>query len=134
MLYSARVLSEKELGREALNLRGYYLNVSHTARCKAHSQKGASCERSWDIASFRDGSDVSFISNRTERWPLGFQLIRRISHSPTFLYVPFIRSVITIWLLFNRHCIKLRLTDFLFYSHASEVLTLDIILYLCHLL
>jgi hypothetical protein len=49
---------------------------------------------------------------------------------PSFLYFPFTRSVITIWLLFNRYCIKLRLTDFLFFSHACEVLALDIILYL----
>jgi hypothetical protein len=30
--------------------------------------------------------------------------------------------------VFNRYCIKLHLTDFLFYSHACEVLALDIIL------
>jgi len=126
LLYSARVLSQKEWGRVALNLRGYYLSISHIAH-KAHSQKSTCCERSWDNASFRDGSEVSFISNRTERWSLEFQLTRRRSHSPIFLYFRFIRSVITIWLLFNRYCIKLRLTDFMFYSHASEVLALDII-------
>lgn len=36
MLYSAGVLSEKECGREALNLRGYCLSVRHIARYKAY--------------------------------------------------------------------------------------------------
>ena len=110
-----------------------YLSFRHIARHKVHCHKCACCDRTSDNASFSDGSEVSFISNRTERWTLEFQLIRRRPHSPSFLYFPFIRSVITIWLLFNRYCIKLRLTDFLFYPHAYEVLALDIILYLIFL-
>ena len=90
--------------------------MCHIARYKAHNQKGACCERSWDNASCRDGSAVSLISNLTELWPLKFPLIRRISHTTTFFYFNFIRNAVPVWLLFSRYCTRLRLTFYVLLS------------------
>jgi hypothetical protein len=128
LLYSARVLSEKERGREALNLRGYYLSVRHVAWYKAYSQS----ER-WMLWAFlgqsrRVGGFIYLKPYRTmaSRIPVNSPQIT-FPQLPLFSFYSECQNNLA---PVQQVLYQITSDRFSVCSQASEVLALDIILYL----